>query len=45
MTMFQQHNIHTFTIIYLLTQIQNDIMYRKTVFEREFLRFLMYKNK
>ena len=33
-----------FSILYLTTQIQMDIVYRKTGFQHEFLRLLMYKN-
>ena len=36
---------YPFSILYLPTQIQMDIIYRKTGFKREFSRFQMYKNK
>ena len=34
---------YSFSILYLPTQIQMEILYRKPGFKREFERFLMYK--
>jgi hypothetical protein len=36
---------YLFSILYLLTQIQMNIVYRKNGFKREISRFLMYKYK
>ena len=36
---------YPFKILYLLTQLQMDIVYRKTGFKRNFSRFYMYKYK
>ena len=36
---------YPFSILYLPTLIQMDIVYRKTGFKRKFSRFLMYKYK
>ena len=35
---------YPFSILYLPTQIQMDIVYRKLGFKREFSNFLIYKN-
>ena len=34
---------YPYSILYLPTQIQMDVVYRKAVFKQEFLKFLMYK--
>ena len=39
---FRLGNIH---LVFSITQIQMDIVYRKTSLNREFSRFLMYKHK
>ena len=42
---FNAKTQYPFSIIYLPTQLEMDIVYRKTGFKCEFSRFLMYTNK